>query len=245
MRRCSSDCGFHPSVAATTKRQASTAPTPASMLRMKRTWPGTSTNASSRPDGSVGPGEAEVDGQTAGLLLGEAVRVDAGEGQDQGGLAVVDVAGGGDDVHAQPASAPRALATSASSSGSTVRRSSTVAPSCTRADDRRDRGSQEGGVTSPGTRMPAEGISRPGSEPPPGHARTVHRRARAEWRRRGAEQRLDGTSWPWPRSGWHRPPGAGRRGRWRGARRARGPPAAGPGRADAGRSGRPGPGGRR
>ena len=37
MRRCSSDCGFQPSVAATTKRHASIAPTPASMLLMKRT----------------------------------------------------------------------------------------------------------------------------------------------------------------------------------------------------------------
>ncbi len=37
MRRCSSDWGFQPSVAATTNRQASTAPTPASMFLMKRT----------------------------------------------------------------------------------------------------------------------------------------------------------------------------------------------------------------
>src|SRR5205085_5198760 len=47
------DCGFHPSVAATTNRQASTAPTPASMFLRKRTCPGTSTKAISRPDGNV------------------------------------------------------------------------------------------------------------------------------------------------------------------------------------------------
>ena len=52
IRRCSSDCGFQPSVAATTNTAASTAPTPASMLRMKRSCPGTSTNDTERPDGS-------------------------------------------------------------------------------------------------------------------------------------------------------------------------------------------------
>ena len=46
-----------------------------------------------------GPGEAEVDGEPPLLLLGETVGVHPGEGQDQGGLAVVDMAGGGDDVH--------------------------------------------------------------------------------------------------------------------------------------------------
>ena len=53
MRRCSSDCGFHPSVAATTNRQASTPPTPASMFLRNRTWPGTSTKRIPAPDGSV------------------------------------------------------------------------------------------------------------------------------------------------------------------------------------------------
>ena len=42
-------------------------------------------------------GEAEVDGDAAALLLFEAVGVDAGEGLDQRGLAVIDVAGGADD----------------------------------------------------------------------------------------------------------------------------------------------------
>ena len=42
-------------------------------------------------------GEADVDGDAAGLLLGQAVAVDAGEGLDERGLAVVDVAGGAED----------------------------------------------------------------------------------------------------------------------------------------------------
>ena len=53
IRRCSSDCGFHPSVAATTNKQASTAPTPASMFLIKRTCPGTSTSDSTAPEGRV------------------------------------------------------------------------------------------------------------------------------------------------------------------------------------------------
>ena len=48
-------------------------------------------------------GEAEVDRQAAGLLLRQPVGIDAGERLDQGGLAVIDVSGGGDD-HALPAS---------------------------------------------------------------------------------------------------------------------------------------------
>ena len=41
--------------------------------------------------------EAEIDGDAAALLLFEAVGVDAGEGFDERGLAVIDVAGGADD----------------------------------------------------------------------------------------------------------------------------------------------------
>ena len=42
--------------------------------------------------------EAELDGDAALLFFGEAVRVGAGESLDEGGLAVVDVAGGSDNV---------------------------------------------------------------------------------------------------------------------------------------------------
>ena len=45
------------------------------------------------------PGEAEVDGHPALFLLAQAVGVDAGQRLDQHGLAVIDVAGGSDDVH--------------------------------------------------------------------------------------------------------------------------------------------------
>ena len=47
--------------------------------------------------------EAQVDGQPAGLLLGEPVGVGSGEGLHEGRLAVVDVSGGGDYVHAMSA----------------------------------------------------------------------------------------------------------------------------------------------
>ena len=50
--RCSSDCWRHPSFAATTNRTRRTGPTPASMLAMNRSCPGTSTKPTSRPDGS-------------------------------------------------------------------------------------------------------------------------------------------------------------------------------------------------
>ena len=53
MSRCSRVCGMTPSSAATTRRTASRPWAPASMLRMKRAWPGTSTMPISRPLGSV------------------------------------------------------------------------------------------------------------------------------------------------------------------------------------------------
>ena len=60
---------------------------------MNRSWPGTSTNPTSRPLGSVAPRVAQVDREPAPLLLVPAVGVDAGERDDQRGLAVVDVPG--------------------------------------------------------------------------------------------------------------------------------------------------------
>ena len=49
--------------------------------------------------GQSEPGEAEVDRQPALLLLPQPVRVDAGKGLDERGLAVVNVAGSADRVH--------------------------------------------------------------------------------------------------------------------------------------------------
>ena len=50
--RCSAACGIHGSSAATTNSTAGTGPTPASIVEMKRSWPGTSTNARSPTSGS-------------------------------------------------------------------------------------------------------------------------------------------------------------------------------------------------
>ena len=99
MRRCSSLWGFHPSVAATTKRQASTAPTPASMLRRKRTWPGTSTKLTVSPDGSVvwaNPRSMVRPRRFSSSKRSGSVPV---EREDERRLAVVDVPSGGDDPH--------------------------------------------------------------------------------------------------------------------------------------------------
>ncbi len=49
---CSRVCGMTPSSAATTSRKRSIPVAPATIARMKRSWPGTSTTDSRRPDGS-------------------------------------------------------------------------------------------------------------------------------------------------------------------------------------------------
>ena len=67
---------------------------PATIVRTNRSWPGTSTTDSRRPDGSVRLRVAELDRDPARALLRQAVGVDAGQRADQRGLAVVDVAGG-------------------------------------------------------------------------------------------------------------------------------------------------------
>jgi len=45
------------------------------------------------------PGEAQVNRHLPLLLLAQAIGVDAGEGVDEGGFAVIYVPGGADDVH--------------------------------------------------------------------------------------------------------------------------------------------------
>ena len=52
MARCSTVCGITPSSAAMTSRKRSTPVAPATMVRTKRSWPGTSTTLSRAPDGS-------------------------------------------------------------------------------------------------------------------------------------------------------------------------------------------------
>ena len=99
IRRCSSLCGFHPSVAATTNRQASTPPTPASMLRRNRTWPGTSTKLTASPSSTAWAKPRSI---VRPRRCSSAKRSGSvpGEGQHERRLAVVDVAGGGDHPHA-------------------------------------------------------------------------------------------------------------------------------------------------
>ena len=46
-------------------------------------------------------GEAEIDGDAARFFLLQPVAIDAGQGFDQRGLAVIDMAGGADDHRAR------------------------------------------------------------------------------------------------------------------------------------------------
>ena len=96
MSKCSRVCGMTDSSAATTSSTASMPPAPASMLRTKRSCPGTSTNATlhvaARP-----VREPEVDRDAARLFLLEAVGIGPRQRQHEAALAVIDVAGGADD----------------------------------------------------------------------------------------------------------------------------------------------------
>ena len=71
---------------------------PATIVRTKRSWPGTSTTPTVSPAGSVQVREAELDGDAALFFLFEPIGVDAGERAHQRGLAVIDVTGGADDA---------------------------------------------------------------------------------------------------------------------------------------------------
>ena len=88
-----------PSSAATTRRAMSMPPTPASILRTKAFVARDVDDGDFLAGRKGEPGEAEVDGHAPFLLLGEPVGVDASEGLDEGGLAVVHVARGAYDVH--------------------------------------------------------------------------------------------------------------------------------------------------
>ena len=81
---------------------------PATIVRTKRSWPGTSTTDSRRPDGSAQRRVAERDRDAARLLLGQPVGVDAGERAHERGLAVVDVPGGAERQRARSAPASSA-----------------------------------------------------------------------------------------------------------------------------------------
>ncbi len=173
--RWSLDCACHPSSAATTKQTTGAGPRPARVLPRKRWWPGTSTNATSRPDAKRGPGEAEIDGQPATTLLLPTVGLHAGEGPDEGALAVVDVAGGGNDIRVRGlqrssrsrASASRTAPSRRSSSDSGMhRRSSRHTPSCTRGSTAGSP-ARRGPAADSGRRTAHPGRGTPGAPPPP------------------------------------------------------------------------------
>ena len=90
--RCSCVCGRAPSVASITSRKRSIPLAPATMLRMNRSWPGTSISDSRAAVGQVERRVAEVDRDPALLLLRQPVGVLPGQRPDEPGLAVVDVA---------------------------------------------------------------------------------------------------------------------------------------------------------
>ena len=134
--RCSRVCGIGPSSAATTSSTKSMPVAPASMVWISLSWPGTSTKPSIRRRRQQRRvGIAEVERDAARLLLRQAVGVHAGERLHQGGLAVVDVAGGADDhadAHRGSGSCASWPANSASSWCARQRRSSRRAPSAMR-----------------------------------------------------------------------------------------------------------------
>ena len=158
------------------------------MFLMNRTWPGTSTNASSRPDGSVV--QAKPRSMVRPRVFSSAKR---------------------------SGSMPVRASTSVDLPWSTW---PAVATTCIRAcrgpwpprrrrrvdrpqvemvrsvvhpgDDRRVAGCRRAAVWSPARRTPADGIDRPGSDPPPGDARAVHRRARRRVASARCQQALDG-----------------------------------------------------
>ncbi len=153
---------------------------PATIVRTKRSWPGTSTTESAPPAGQHERREPELDRHAARVLLGQAVGVDAGQRAHERRLAVVDVAGGPerqgrgcgahgrDGAHrARPPRAPRRRSACAGRAAAGRR----AMP----ADHRRIAGAQRGGER--GRRRPGRGRSRPPG--PAARAAAARRRRRA------------------------------------------------------------------
>jgi hypothetical protein len=76
--------GHHGLIGGDDQQDAVDAPTPASIVRTKRSWPGTSTNAIRVSPTTVG--EPELDGDAALFFLLEAIRIDAGQCPDERAL---------------------------------------------------------------------------------------------------------------------------------------------------------------
>ncbi len=133
IRRCSSDCGFQPSVAATTNTQAVDATDAGEHVAQEPHVTGHVDEAELLTGRQRHVREAEIDRQPAALLLLEAVGVGAGQREHERRLAVVDVTGRRDDGHVTGRCAFSAAMIVVSSAGSTDRRSSIVRSSRERA----------------------------------------------------------------------------------------------------------------
>ncbi len=138
--RCSADWGRQPSSAATTSSTAGAGPEPGEHVADEALVPGHVDEGHVGARGQGRPGVAEVDRHAAAALLGPPVGLDPGQRADQGGLAVVDVPGGRDDVHVSAPlgsstsrTARMARSTSGSRAGGTQRRSTRQRPRSTRA----------------------------------------------------------------------------------------------------------------
>ena len=146
---------------------------PATIVRTKRSWPGTSTTES-RGRRARQRRVAELDRDAARLLLGgQPIGVDAGERRDERGLAVIDVTGSAEGQRRHRARARRTAAAARSASASvSVRTSSSRRPSAKRPTT--------GGspLRSAGARAGSTATAGPGSS-------SQRQRAAADLRRRG------------------------------------------------------------
>ena len=174
--RCSSVWARGPSSAATTSSAASISPAPTSMLPTRRSWPGTSTKSIADAVGQAQVGVPDVDRHAAPPLLRQPVGVDAGQRAQEGGLAVVDVAGrADDDGHAGVGRPRRRRGASARAKAAARRRSS----------DGLDRPQVEHDA-----RRPRSGRSTAGSPPQPRPRATSPRGRRPSDRDAGRRERL-------------------------------------------------------
>ena len=151
------------------------------------------------------PGEPEVDRHAAAALLGPPVGLHPGERPDQRRLAVVDVPGRGDDLHASTAAA-----SVSSASGGTRAQVEQAAAVLEAAEHRRLAGAQRGrerlgqrdrgaGQRDAGRAAAADGglgVDRFGGHAVAAQGRREPRRAGAQRGRRGVEGRRTGVAGP-------------------------------------------------
>ena len=139
-----------------------------------------------------GVGEAEVDGQPPPLLLLEPVRVGAGEGQHERGLAVVDVPGGRHHPHGRAAGqGGQRLVERGVVAGIDGAQVEVGAALPARGPRSGGSAARSAAVRSPSSAIPNDGMTVPGREPAPGSDSTAWRALRAP--RAPAEGRDDRT----------------------------------------------------